>query len=222
MKIYSVSTRHYYAFGALVSEELSYKLKELPRVRWVLPDSYLDVKNKDYGVFMLQSGLSSLLVASHLNHQSSADCWHLGTLSMGRLYHMTQKYHEEWPNMGGMVQQPTMGGMQQQPNMGGCSSSPTWEGHPTWEDHSSPTWEVQLHHGGGPPSNYGGALPITMVQHQTIQQIFNTMADQTVRHALTKQVLGQPELDASNTSGGSHYQNPNIPSKSELPPNTSW
>nr|GME02675.1 multiple organellar RNA editing factor 8, chloroplastic/mitochondrial-like [Ipomoea batatas]GME19846.1 multiple organellar RNA editing factor 8, chloroplastic/mitochondrial-like [Ipomoea batatas] len=49
MKIYSVSTRHYYAFGALVSEELSYKLKELKGVRWVLPDSYLDVKNKDYG-----------------------------------------------------------------------------------------------------------------------------------------------------------------------------
>ncbi|XP_062191715.1 multiple organellar RNA editing factor 8, chloroplastic/mitochondrial-like [Phragmites australis] len=48
-KIYSVSTRHYFAFGALVSEELSYKLKELPKVRWVLPDSYLDVKNKDYG-----------------------------------------------------------------------------------------------------------------------------------------------------------------------------
>ncbi|CAN0915694.1 Multiple organellar RNA editing factor 8, chloroplastic/mitochondrial, partial [Linum grandiflorum] len=49
MKIYSVSTKHYFAFGALVSEELSYKLKELPNVRWVLPDSYLDVKNKDYG-----------------------------------------------------------------------------------------------------------------------------------------------------------------------------
>jgi hypothetical protein len=48
-KIYSVSTRHYFAFGALVSEELSFKLKELPKVRWVLPDSYLDVKNKDYG-----------------------------------------------------------------------------------------------------------------------------------------------------------------------------
>jgi len=26
-KIYSVSTRHYFAFGALVPEELSYKLK---------------------------------------------------------------------------------------------------------------------------------------------------------------------------------------------------
>ncbi|KAF8653838.1 hypothetical protein HU200_061963 [Digitaria exilis] len=49
LKIYSVSTRHYFAFGALVSEELSYKLKELPNVPWVLPDSYLDVKNKDYG-----------------------------------------------------------------------------------------------------------------------------------------------------------------------------
>ncbi|KAK1300584.1 Uncharacterized protein QJS10_CPB13g00344 [Acorus calamus] len=49
MKIYSVSTKHYFAFGALVSEELSYKIKELPKVRWVLPDSYLDVKNKDYG-----------------------------------------------------------------------------------------------------------------------------------------------------------------------------
>ncbi|KAL3636911.1 hypothetical protein CASFOL_019210 [Castilleja foliolosa] len=49
MKIYTVSTKHYYAFGALVSEELSYKIKELPRVTWVLPDSYLDVRNKDYG-----------------------------------------------------------------------------------------------------------------------------------------------------------------------------
>ncbi|KAI6672700.1 hypothetical protein NL676_000606 [Syzygium grande] len=49
MKIYSVSTRYYYAFGALVSEELSHKLKDLPRVRWVLPDSYHDDKTKDYG-----------------------------------------------------------------------------------------------------------------------------------------------------------------------------
>ncbi|XP_059663801.1 multiple organellar RNA editing factor 8, chloroplastic/mitochondrial-like [Cornus florida] len=65
MKIYSVSTRHYYAFGsletctagpqacwsfgALVSEELSYKIKDLPRVRHVLPYSYLDAKKKDYG-----------------------------------------------------------------------------------------------------------------------------------------------------------------------------
>ncbi|KAF8775988.1 hypothetical protein HU200_004003 [Digitaria exilis] len=48
-KIYSVSTRHYFAFGARISEELSHKLRELPKVLCVLPDSYLDVNNKDYG-----------------------------------------------------------------------------------------------------------------------------------------------------------------------------
>ncbi|CAI0438337.1 unnamed protein product [Linum tenue] len=49
MKIYSVSTKQNFAFGALVSEELSNKLRELPRVRWVLPGSYLDLRNKEYG-----------------------------------------------------------------------------------------------------------------------------------------------------------------------------
>ncbi|KAI3958056.1 hypothetical protein MKW98_020698 [Papaver atlanticum] len=49
MKIYSVSTRCYFAFGALVSEELSYKIEKLPGVRWVLPDSYVNEGNKDYG-----------------------------------------------------------------------------------------------------------------------------------------------------------------------------
>ncbi|WOL12602.1 multiple organellar RNA editing factor 8, chloroplastic/mitochondrial-like isoform X1 [Canna indica] len=49
MSIYSVSTKHYFAFGCKVSEEISYKIKPLQKVRWVLPDSYLDVKNKDYG-----------------------------------------------------------------------------------------------------------------------------------------------------------------------------
>ncbi|MCL7041735.1 hypothetical protein MKW94_026501 [Papaver nudicaule] len=48
MKIYSVSTRHYFAFGARVSEELAYKFKDLPGVRWVVPDSYLDVRSKSY------------------------------------------------------------------------------------------------------------------------------------------------------------------------------
>nr|AAU44407.1 hypothetical protein AT1G53260 [Arabidopsis thaliana] len=49
MKFYSVSHKCYFAFGALVSEDLSHKIKELPKVKWVLPDSYLDGKNKDYG-----------------------------------------------------------------------------------------------------------------------------------------------------------------------------
>ncbi|KAI0513493.1 hypothetical protein KFK09_009517 [Dendrobium nobile] len=46
MKIYSVSSKHYFAFGALVSDKLSYKIKALPSVRWVLPDSYLNVKER--------------------------------------------------------------------------------------------------------------------------------------------------------------------------------
>ncbi|XP_026384595.1 multiple organellar RNA editing factor 8, chloroplastic/mitochondrial-like [Papaver somniferum] len=49
MRIYSVSTRCYFAFGALVSEELSYKIEKLPGVRWVLPDCYMDEGNEDYG-----------------------------------------------------------------------------------------------------------------------------------------------------------------------------
>ncbi|KAE8658775.1 putative Chaperone binding protein [Hibiscus syriacus] len=48
-RIYSVCTTRYTGFGALISEELSYKVKGLPRVLWVFPDSYLDVPNKDYG-----------------------------------------------------------------------------------------------------------------------------------------------------------------------------
>ncbi|XVF28280.1 hypothetical protein REPUB_Repub15cG0016200 [Reevesia pubescens] len=48
-RIYSVCTTRYTGFGALISEELSYKVKGLPSVLWVLPDSYLDVPNKDYG-----------------------------------------------------------------------------------------------------------------------------------------------------------------------------
>ncbi|XP_058078274.1 multiple organellar RNA editing factor 7, mitochondrial-like [Magnolia sinica] len=47
--MYSVSTKYYYAFGCKVSQELSYKIKSLPNVRWVLPDSYLHGEDKDYG-----------------------------------------------------------------------------------------------------------------------------------------------------------------------------
>ncbi|XP_054785468.1 multiple organellar RNA editing factor 3, mitochondrial-like [Prosopis cineraria] len=48
-KIYSVATVTYTGFGAEISEELSTKVKGLPGVLWVLPDSYLDIRNKDYG-----------------------------------------------------------------------------------------------------------------------------------------------------------------------------
>ncbi|KAA0038987.1 hypothetical protein IC582_013363 [Cucumis melo] len=49
MKMYSVSTKFFFSFGCLVSEELSHKIKELPKVLWVIPDSYTDIENKNYG-----------------------------------------------------------------------------------------------------------------------------------------------------------------------------
>ncbi|KAJ6819717.1 multiple organellar RNA editing factor 9, chloroplastic [Iris pallida] len=53
--MYAFSTTTYTGFQCLVSEETSEKFKGknaslwLPGVLWVLPDSYIDVKNKDYG-----------------------------------------------------------------------------------------------------------------------------------------------------------------------------
>ncbi|XP_042509378.1 multiple organellar RNA editing factor 7, mitochondrial isoform X1 [Macadamia integrifolia] len=47
--IYSVSTKYYYAFGCRVPEKLTCKIRSLPNVRWVLPDSYLNANENDYG-----------------------------------------------------------------------------------------------------------------------------------------------------------------------------
>ncbi|XP_074346038.1 multiple organellar RNA editing factor 6, mitochondrial-like [Apium graveolens] len=50
-KIYNVSTRYYYAFGALISEEEAERLKNMPHVLNVLPDAYVNRETKDYGGF---------------------------------------------------------------------------------------------------------------------------------------------------------------------------
>ncbi|CAH8359313.1 unnamed protein product [Eruca vesicaria subsp. sativa] len=47
--IYSVSTKYYYAFGCRVHEPLTYKIRSLPDVRWVLPDSYVVDCDSGYG-----------------------------------------------------------------------------------------------------------------------------------------------------------------------------
>ncbi|PIN02941.1 hypothetical protein CDL12_24539 [Handroanthus impetiginosus] len=47
--IYSVSTKYYYAFGCVVTENLTPKIKSLPGVKWVLPDSYLSTEESGYG-----------------------------------------------------------------------------------------------------------------------------------------------------------------------------
>ncbi|GAB2231490.1 hypothetical protein Droror1_Dr00010498 [Drosera rotundifolia] len=47
--MYAFSTTTYTGFQCTIDEETSEKFKGLPGVLWVLPDSYIDVKNKDYG-----------------------------------------------------------------------------------------------------------------------------------------------------------------------------
>ncbi|KAL3632070.1 hypothetical protein CASFOL_025054 [Castilleja foliolosa] len=48
--IYSVSTKYYYAFSCKLDENMIHKIKSLPRVKWVLPDSYLSTQESGYGV----------------------------------------------------------------------------------------------------------------------------------------------------------------------------
>lgn len=47
--MYAFSTTTYTGFQCTVDEATSEKFKGLPGVLWVLPDSYIDVKNMDYG-----------------------------------------------------------------------------------------------------------------------------------------------------------------------------
>ncbi|KAM7487021.1 hypothetical protein LguiA_003030 [Lonicera macranthoides] len=47
--IYSVSTKYYCAFSCKIPEILIDKIKALPNVRWVLPDSYLSPQENCYG-----------------------------------------------------------------------------------------------------------------------------------------------------------------------------
>ncbi|CAN4087354.1 unnamed protein product [Withania somnifera] len=238
MKIYSVSTRHYYAFGALVSEELSYKLKELPKVRWVLPDSYLDVKNKDYGGEPFINGqavpydpkyheewVRNNARANERNRRNDRPRNFDRSRNFERRREMQNPgsnmgggppnmRNAPPPNMGGMQQQqqPNMGGMQQQqPNMGrmqqpgmGGSQQPNMGGAPH-------------NYGGGPSSNYGvppnnnyGGAPNNPTNYQ-----YNGGPN---NGGMPYQAGPGPNQNyAPNTSGGNHYQNPNMP-----PPNQNY
>ncbi|CAI9094017.1 OLC1v1029651C1 [Oldenlandia corymbosa var. corymbosa] len=55
-KIYNVSCSRYFGFGCEIDEETSNKLEGLPGVLFVLPDSYVDPENKDYGAELYVNG----------------------------------------------------------------------------------------------------------------------------------------------------------------------
>lgn len=56
-KMYACSTTTYQGFQCLVSEEESEKFKGLPGVVFVLPDSYIDPVNKEYGGDKYENGV---------------------------------------------------------------------------------------------------------------------------------------------------------------------
>ncbi|KAG6507424.1 multiple organellar RNA editing factor 2, chloroplastic-like [Zingiber officinale] len=55
-KIYNVSCERYFGFGCEIDEETSNKLEGIPGVLFVLPDSYVDAENKDYGAELFVNG----------------------------------------------------------------------------------------------------------------------------------------------------------------------
>ncbi|CAL9217132.1 unnamed protein product [Arabidopsis halleri] len=55
-KIYNVSCERYFGFGCEIDEETSNKFEGLPGVLFVLPDSYVDQENKDYGAELFVNG----------------------------------------------------------------------------------------------------------------------------------------------------------------------
>ncbi|XP_009587003.1 multiple organellar RNA editing factor 2, chloroplastic-like [Nicotiana tomentosiformis] len=55
-RMYNVSCERYFGFGCEIDEETSNKLEGLPGVLFVLPDSYVDPENKDYGAELFVNG----------------------------------------------------------------------------------------------------------------------------------------------------------------------
>ncbi|OAY39806.1 multiple organellar RNA editing factor 1, mitochondrial isoform X2 [Manihot esculenta] len=56
-KIYACSTTTYQGFQAVMTEEESEKFKDIPGVVFVLPDSYIDPQNKEYGGDKYENGV---------------------------------------------------------------------------------------------------------------------------------------------------------------------
>ncbi|KAE8707250.1 DAG protein [Hibiscus syriacus] len=56
-RIYACSTSTYEGFQVLMSEEESEKFNDVPGVVFVLPDSYIDPVNKEYGGDKYENGV---------------------------------------------------------------------------------------------------------------------------------------------------------------------
>ncbi|KAK6774766.1 hypothetical protein RDI58_030005 [Solanum bulbocastanum] len=241
MKIYSVSTRHYFAFGALVSEELSYKLKELPKVRWVLPDSYLDVRNKDYGGEPFINGqavpydpkyheewVRNNARANERNRRNDRPRNFDRSRNFERRREMQNQPSQNPesnmaaggppnmrnappPNMGGM-QQPNMGRMHQQQGMGGPSHTGGMHQQQGYGGPPPHAGGIHQQQGyGGPPPHAGGMQQPDMRGPPMQQQGYGGPPP----HAGGMQ---QPSMGGPPHGGG--MQQPNMPPNTGgVPPN---
>ncbi|CAH2036557.1 unnamed protein product [Thlaspi arvense] len=174
MKIYSVSHRCYFAFGALVSEDLSHKLKDLPNVRWVLPDSYLDVKNKDYGGEPFIDGKAVpydpkyheewIRNNAKANDRNNRNNRNRNPSDRGRDFERRRENNRGNQDMGynrGPPPNQGMGGAAPPPNLNqnyrGPPPPPNYQGTP-------PPNMNQSYRGPPPPPNYQGPPPPSMNQ----------------------------------------------------------
>nr|5MPW_A Chain A, Multiple organellar RNA editing factor 1, mitochondrial [Arabidopsis thaliana]5MPW_B Chain B, Multiple organellar RNA editing factor 1, mitochondrial [Arabidopsis thaliana]5MPW_C Chain C, Multiple organellar RNA editing factor 1, mitochondrial [Arabidopsis thaliana]5MPW_D Chain D, Multiple organellar RNA editing factor 1, mitochondrial [Arabidopsis thaliana]5MPX_A Chain A, Multiple organellar RNA editing factor 1, mitochondrial [Arabidopsis thaliana]5MPX_B Chain B, Multiple organel len=56
-RMYACSTTTYQGFQAIMTEQESEKFKDLPGVVFILPDSYIDPQNKEYGGDKYENGV---------------------------------------------------------------------------------------------------------------------------------------------------------------------
>ncbi|KAM7251328.1 hypothetical protein ACFE04_023211 [Oxalis oulophora] len=227
MKIYSVSTRCYYAFGALVSEELSYKLKEIPGVRWVLPDSYLDVRNKDYGGEPFINGqavpydpkyhaewIRNNQRANERNRRNDRP----RNFDRSRNFDRRENMNAPRPNMSGPPPQGNVAGGPPAPQNMRSMPPPNMAGPPPQRNMGGPP-PPQNNMGGMPPQNMGGMPP----QHNGGQMPPPNMPPQSNMGQMPPQSnMGQ--MPPQNNMGQMPPQNNmgQMPQYNNAGPNAGW
>lgn len=219
MKIYSVSTRCYYAFGALVPEEDSYKIKELPGVRWVLPDSYLDVKNKDYGGEPFIDGKAVPYDPKYheewIRNNSRANERNRRN-DRPRNFDRSRNFDRRRENMQNNRLPPggSMGGPPPPHAGGGMGGPPPTPPPPPHHGGGGgqPNWGPPLpSYNGGPPNMGGGGMPPPNMGGQNYQQ--QPRYGGANGGGMGYQSGPGPNNYGSNVGGGNPYQSEGIPGR---------
>ncbi|KAL6585200.1 hypothetical protein OROMI_004489 [Orobanche minor] len=104
--IYSVSTKYYYGFSCKVPENVILKIKSFPRVKWVLPDSFLCTQESGYGgtfitevtdnfqlAYRVKKALKQIIDKTFIQVLS---VWQWEPYVDGKVVPYDDKYHAEW------------------------------------------------------------------------------------------------------------------------------